>query len=70
MTTTETSPGQRWQTVYRNVSSGGRVVRVGGIHTCPQDARAEAARRNERDNRHGRNVSWTTREIDENGQEA
>lgn len=69
MTTTETSPGQRWQTVYRNVSSGGRVVRVGGTHTCSQDARAEAARRNERDNRCGRNVSWTTREVDENGRE-
>lgn len=54
----------QWQTVKRNVATGGRVVKVGGTHTHRPDARAEADRRNVRENREGRNVCWTVREYD------
>lgn len=61
MTTTQTTT---WQTVKRNYATGGPVVKVGGSHSCQQDARDEADRRNQRENREGRNVCWGTREVE------
>ena len=52
------------QVVKRNVATGGRVSRVSTVkHFDRHTAQSEAERRNERENRAGRNVCWTVREI-------
>lgn len=53
-----------FQVVMRNAATGGKVRRVFGVtFQTRDDARAAAARMNEREGRAGRNVCWGVREV-------
>lgn len=67
---TRNTNGARYmhQVVKRNVATGGRVTRIFPVQHFDQwTARSEADRRNEQEDREGRNVIWTIRSIDGSG---